>query len=600
MTWDNNQPLRRRPGLAPTILITGFFGLFGLIPAIRAARRSRALGFPGKDYWVAFALSMLPALALHSAVAALVVVLVMPQLGTPVTGTRTGQGQSGQGQSGQGEAGQDQARGREGGDATVAGCLPLQPLIPGDTAEACGEQVLSATTARLFRYQTGTGEALPDIAESVTTTDNQNFTVELRPGYRFSDGTEVKSRNFVDAWNLMVERELMGSYTLSFVEGYAPAAPTMSGLTVIDDHTFTIRTSEPIPDLPIRLGSIQLAPLPDSYFADESGYEVQPVGAGPFRVLSKNSREIVLERSEHYSGPTPAHLDRVTIRMILDPEAGYQALVNGEVQIAALPPSQQGSGRAEVDNAGRLANPPRGVVSVLVVSPADPQLANNARLRQALSMAIDRESVMKAALMAGIPATGWVPPGMPGGGSDACGPACTLDRERAKALYNDAGGYEGTLALTVNADGNHRVWAQAVCASINAGLGTDCQVQVEPDFRTFMDKATKGELPGLYRSGWQMDAPSAGNFLAPVYGSGQVSNWAQYANPEFDALIREASVTDPDESLRLYGEAERLLGRDLPSLPLWYSTTPTVWSDQVTQVHFDPWGRVDYTQLQRA
>ncbi|MDN6441419.1 MAG: ABC transporter substrate-binding protein, partial [Acidipropionibacterium jensenii] len=90
---------------------------------------------------------------------------------------------------------------KDGGSVTVRGCTPQNPLIPADTNEVCGGNVLDAVTAKLVHYNSDTAAPELDIAKSIDTTDNQNFTVKLNPGYKFSDGTEVKAKNFVDAWN---------------------------------------------------------------------------------------------------------------------------------------------------------------------------------------------------------------------------------------------------------------------------------------------------------------------------------------------------------------------------------------------------------------
>ena len=114
-----------------------------------------------------------------------------------------------------------------------------------------------------------------DIAESIETSDNKTFTVKLKP-YKFHDGTEVTAKNFVDAWNYTAygPNGQEGSYFMGPIAGYndmqcpdadckqQPKAKTMSGLKVVDDKTFTIQTSEPVSNLPVRLGYSAYSPLP--------------------------------------------------------------------------------------------------------------------------------------------------------------------------------------------------------------------------------------------------------------------------------------------------------------------------------------------------
>ena len=102
---------------------------------------------------------------------------------------------------GGGEEETPDATAQSGGDISVEGCTPQNPLIPSNTSETCGGNVLDLVTAKLVSYATKDAKPEMDIAESITTSDNQNFEVKLKKGYKFHDGTEVKSKNFVDAWN---------------------------------------------------------------------------------------------------------------------------------------------------------------------------------------------------------------------------------------------------------------------------------------------------------------------------------------------------------------------------------------------------------------
>ncbi len=87
-----------------------------------------------------------------------------------------------------------------GGEVVVAGCTPKNALIPGNTSEACGGDIISAMSAGLVHYNTDNAAPEMDIAQSIDTSDNKLFTVKLKP-YKFQDGTDVKAKNFVDAWN---------------------------------------------------------------------------------------------------------------------------------------------------------------------------------------------------------------------------------------------------------------------------------------------------------------------------------------------------------------------------------------------------------------
>ncbi|HTF39298.1 MAG TPA: ABC transporter substrate-binding protein, partial [Propionibacteriaceae bacterium] len=98
------------------------------------------------------------------------------------------------------EPGAEDPAGQAGGEISIRGCTPENPLIPGNTSEACGGDIVEAMTSKLVQYNTENAAPENDIAESIETDDNKLFTVKLKP-YKFHDGTDVKAKNFVDAWN---------------------------------------------------------------------------------------------------------------------------------------------------------------------------------------------------------------------------------------------------------------------------------------------------------------------------------------------------------------------------------------------------------------
>ncbi len=509
---------------------------------------------------------------------------------------------------GAGTEGGTAAGGNGGGEIVIRGCTPENPLVPGNTSETCGGDIVDAFTAKLVHYNTETAEPEMDIAESIETEDNQTFTVKLKQGYMFHDGTEVKAKNFVDAWNYTAAAKngQSGSYFMSAIEGAeeisaeGATGETMTGLEVVDDYTFTIRTTEKVSNLPVRLGYSAFAPMPDSFFEDPEAFEDNPIGAGPFQVESKDTQNTVLTKFEDYSGDNPANVDKLTFRVYTEAAAAYTDVVANNLDYTNEIPSDQMIGEAyKSDLADRNLNRASGRFAGIVFSPNDEQLRDNLELRQALSMAINRDLIAREIMHGSvIPAKGWAPSVVDGATDSACGDYCTFDEARAKELYDQSGGYEGPLPLTVNGDGAHREWAEAVCNSIKNAVGADCIVQVTPDFATFNRQIDAGELQGLFRTGWQMDYPSIENFLGPIYATGADSNWSQYDNPEFNAKLTEAAAAgSDDEANKLYQEAEQMLGEDLPTTPLWYPTSTVGWSDRVTDVKINAFGVLDFSAI---
>jgi oligopeptide transport system substrate-binding protein len=517
------------------------------------------------------------------------------------------------------EPGASQPAGQAGGEIVVAGCTPKNALIPGNTSETCGGDIIDAMTSKLVRYNTENAAPENDIAESIETTDNKNFTVKLKPGYKFHDGTEVKAKNFVDAWNYTAygPNGWEGSYFYAPFAGYndvqcpddeckqKPKAKTMSGLKVVDDTTLTIQTTEPVSNLPVRLGYEAFAPMPDSFFADPKAFEKKPIGAGPFKIDSISNTEFVLTKFADFSGATPANVDKLTFRIYQDPAAAYADAVGGSLDYideSNIPQDQFIGDAFQSDFPDRWSQREAGRVSWIWFSSSDPQLKGKPELRKAISRAIDRDLITKQIWSNTVtPATGWVSPVVDGYKADQCGDSCKFDAAAAKAAFEAAGGYSGTLTMTYNADSPNKAWSEAVCNSIKNTLGIECVAVPTVDFATFQKKIDANELKGIFRASWQMDYPSIENFLVPIYAKGAWppgSNWGRYENPKFDELnAKAAAAKSSDEANALYQQAEAVLAEDFPSAPLWYPKTTAVWSDKVTDVKVNAFGVLDFVAI---
>ncbi len=394
------------------------------------------------------------------------------------------------------------SQGVEGGTITWNGCTPQKALLPGSTSETCGGNVLDATEAKLVRYNVDTAAPENDIAQSIETSDNQNFTVKLKPDYKFSDGTTVKASNFVDAWNYTAYCKSGQDNNYFFVPfaGYkdlntpeckaTPKSKKLSGLKVVDDTTFTIKTSEKVSNLPIRLGYTAFAPLPDSFFAD-GGADTQgkvPVGAGPFMVTENTASNITMKKNPNYSGQYKPHVDQVDYRIYSDTNAAYNDLLGNNLDVLDTIPADRLVGDIyKTELPDRSGNKAVGGNTWVGFSNSDDQIKNNPELRVAISKAIDRDLIIKQIFNNSVEkADGWVPPSINGYTPNACGDKCVFDAAAAKQMFQAAGGYKGTLTMTYNANAAiNKAWAEAVANSVKNTLGIDVVARGVPEFSTF-------------------------------------------------------------------------------------------------------------------
>ncbi len=516
------------------------------------------------------------------------------------------------------DPGASQAAGVTGGEVAIQGCTPQKGLLPGLTSETCGGDVLDSVTAKLVHYNTDTAAPENDIAESIETTDNQNFTVKIKPDYKFSDGTTVTAKSFVDAWSYAANcaNGQDSNYFFGPFAGYAAIntkdcngvdkAIALTGLKVVDDTSFTIQTTEKVSNLPVRLGYTAFAPLPDSFFTGTGAkdQEKMPVGAGPFMITSNTATEIVLEKNPNYSGAYKPSIDKATVRIYADPAAAYTDVLANQLDFVDQVPSDRLIGDAyKTELEGRNSSRPVGGNTWITFSSADSQLKDKPELRKAISMAIDRDLIIKQIFSNSVvKADGWVPTSIVGYKAGQCGDACTFDAAKAKAAFDAAGGYTGTLTMSYNADGqNNKQWSEAVANSIKNTLGIEVVATGVVDFATYNTKLDNDEIKGIFRNAWQMDYPSIENFLAPIYGTGADSNYARYSSSKFDGeLATAAAAPTADEANTLYQKAEATLAADFPTAPLWNRSVQVGWSTNVTDVKVNAFGVLDLSSIKHT
>ncbi|MCX2971878.1 MULTISPECIES: peptide ABC transporter substrate-binding protein [Streptomyces] len=497
---------------------------------------------------------------------------------------------------------------------------PQNPLEPANTNEVQGGKVLDMIFTGLKEYDPETGEARDAMAESIETDDQRTFTVTLKEGWEFTDGTPVTAASFVDAWNYgaNLENNQVNAYFFQFIEGYdavhpadegaEPTADELSGLEVVDDRTFRVTLSEPFSLWPETLGYTAYAPLPEAFFTDRDAWLEQPVGNGPYQVDSYNpGSSMRLSRNEEYPGEDEARNEGVELRVYTSNNTAYTDLQAGNLDVIDDIPASQVR-NAESDLGGRYINQPAGIIQTVTfpLYQEEWQGEDAAKVRRGLSMAINREEI--TAQIYGdtrTPATDWTSPvlGEEGGYEEGlCGEPCRYDPERARQLVEEGGGLPGgSVTLTSNVDtGSHRQWMDAACNSINNVLDDNnaCRVNPVATFAEFREQISADRMTGMFRAGWQMDYPLIQNFLQPLYYTDASSNDAGYSDAEFDRLIDEANATaDEQEAVEKFKEAERVLAQDLPALPLWYQNGSAGYSERVDNVRLNPFSVPVYSEI---
>ncbi|MEU8568270.1 ABC transporter substrate-binding protein [Streptomyces pathocidini] len=494
---------------------------------------------------------------------------------------------------------------------------PQNPLEPANTNEVQGGKVLSMIFRGLKEYDPKTGEAKDMLAERIESDDSQNYTVTVKDGWTFSNGEKVTARSFVDAWNYgaLLDNKQKNAYFFEYIDGYDkvhpssgnPTAKTLSGLTVKDDRTFTVKLTQKFSTWPETLGYAAYAPLPRSFFDDHDAWLDKPVGNGPYTIDSyAKGSEMRLRKWEDYPGPDKARNGGVDLKVYTDNNTAYTDLQSGNLDLADDIPAAQLK-NAPKDLGERYINQPAGILQTLAFPYYDKNWgAGKEKLRIGLSRAIDREQITRQIFQkTRTPATDWTSPvlGKDGGyKSGLCGDACDYDPAAAKKLIKEGGGLPGgKVTLTSNVDtGSHREWMDAVCNSINNALGNERACTVDPvgTFADYRNRITGHRMTGPFRAGWQMDYPLIQNFLQPLYYTNASSNDGKWSNKDFDRLVNEANAeTDTGRAVSTFQDGEKILAEQMPAIPLWYQNGSAGYSERLSDVTLNPFSVPVYEQI---
>jgi oligopeptide transport system substrate-binding protein len=496
---------------------------------------------------------------------------------------------------------------------------PQNPLEPANTNEVQGGKVLDMIFRSLKKYDPETGKAEDMLAEKIETSDSQNFTVTVKPGWTFSNGEKVTAKSFVDAWNYgaSLKNNQKNAYFFGYIDGYDKVHPedggkqsadTLSGLKVTGERTFTVRLNQKFSTFPDTLGYPAYAPLPRAFFTDHAAWVKKPVGNGPYTIESyTKGSQMALKKRDDYPGEDKAQNGGVTLKVYTDNNTAYTDLMAGNLDLVDdVPASQLKNVRSDLGD--RYINTPAGIIQTLAFPFYDAKWnkAGMEKVRTGLSMAINRDQITETIFQkTRTPATDWTSPvlGEEGGFKEGlCGDACAYKPDEAKKLIEEGGGLPGgQIKITYNADtGSHREWVDAVCNSINNALDNDKACVGNPigTFADFRNQITDRKMPGPFRAGWQMDYPLIQNFLQPLYYTNASSNDGKWTNKDFDRLVNEANAeTDTATAVEKFQEAEKVLRDAMGAIPLWYQNGSAGYSERLSDVKLNPFSVPVYNEI---
>ncbi len=474
-----------------------------------------------------------------------------------------------------------------GGDLVYALPSDIVSFDPHTTRETVSGMVNS----QIFDYLTiltPDGSVEGELAKSWEVSDDElTWTFTLQEGVMFHDGTELNAA----AIKLNLDRVLNPDNAL-------PASRLLKGITevnVVDDTTLEIVTEAPLGALLFHLSHYSLGMISPAALESMSPEELaqNPVGSGPFKFVSYTPNEsIVLERNDDYWGTVPA-LDTVTFKPVPEPASRSVLIETGEADVVTKLAPQDVDFLKELDGMRVDVIPFTRVVFIHMNGTKAP--FDNVKVRQALSWAVDRESIVSNILNdLAVVATGPL-----GNGVSMYSPTDNYgyDPDKARDLLAEAGYADGFTTKMWVPQGRYQgaeEAAQAVQAQL-AEVGVTVELEVV-EWSTLLQNIRKGPD----EAEWEMlllgFAPATNDADWQLYTQFHTDNWAPasnnrsfYSNPEVDALLETGKFnTDPAIRKQAYAELLKIVIADAPEIYLYQTTQIYGVRDNVSGLEYLP------------
>jgi len=473
----------------------------------------------------------------------------------------------------------------------------------------------TVVTGNLFRdlyeglvIHNAKAEVVPGVAESWEISDDGLvYTFHLRPAAKWSNGDPVTANDFVFAFRRLQDPKTAAPYAnMHFVIKGAEAVnkgegkPEDMGLRAVDDHTLEITLANPAPYFLELLTHQTGYPLHQASVEQHGDQFVQPgnlVTNGAYTLDSFTPNDkLVMKKNQNFHDAANVQIDMINYIPFEDRSACLRRFEAGEVQSCSdIPAEQMDYMRQNLGDQVRIA-PYLGTYYLPVK--VKKEKLSDPRVRQAISMAIDRDFLAKEIWRDSmIPAYSLVPPGIGNYGDPVYleyKDQDLLDREdAAKKLLEEAGVGEGqlTVELRHNTGSNHKNTMTAI-ADMLKNIGVNATI-VEMEGTGYFDYMKQDGDFDLTRAGWIGDYSDPQNFLFLFESDNLGFNYPRWENAEYDALMDKAAATvDLQERAAVLRQAEELFLKELPAIPiLYYSSRSLVssklkgWEDNIQNTH---------------
>ena len=426
--------------------------------------------------------------------------------------------------------------------ATASNPARLNPIIATDSSSA---EITGFLFNGLVKYDKDGDRIIGDLAESYTFEDNRTLIFRLRRNVLWHDGVPFTAKDVVFTYDIINDPSVVSPYTSTF--------RTVESLTAPDDYTVRVVFKHPYFKAleTWMMGIIPYHLLKDEKNMMSSPFNLHPVGTGPYRLgRLAFSKQIELVAFDDYFEHRP-RIDRIAFHVIPDPMTRFLMLKSGDIDLGVLEPMQfeRQVDKAFFERFQRIEDISHTYVylgfNLRLEKFKDP------RVRQALSLAVDRQALVDVLFMGhGRVCTG---PFLPGGPAfNAAVQAPKPDLERARALLRSAGYDEAhplTFEIATSNSSSVRTYAAEMIQHQLKKVGVKVTLRIlewqaflnmvvfPRNFETVLLGWSLSLTPDPYLL-WHSDSDSPGGF-----------NFIGYRNPEVDVLIDRMQVTVEREEL---------------------------------------------------
>jgi len=428
-----------------------------------------------------------------------------------------------------------------------------------------GRIVFASICDKLFDITTDL-KVVPQLATSYKWVDDEKgLVITLRQGVTFQDGEPLDAK----AVKYSLERHLtmQGSMRKSEVAAVA-------SIDVVDDHTVKLNLSAPNAPLIAQLtGRAGMVVSPKAAEALKDKFGTAPVCAGPYKLVERVAQDrIVLQKFDKYWDKDKINIDKIVFQPIPDASVRLANLRSGGLElIERLQPTDLPTVRSDksLKDASIVSLGYQGITINLDNGPKSKNpLGQDARVRQAFSLAIDRDAINQVVFSGEfLPGNQWVPSTSPYYAKNL--PVPKRDVAKAKELLKAAGVTTPVSVTLMFPNDAIQTQVSQVIQSMTAEAGFDVKLQAT-EFATSLKQSEEGNMEA-FDIGWSGRTDPDGNIFSFVTCKGPFND-GKYCNPVVDKELTAArTVGDLAERQKHYAAAAEQLITDLPIIYIYHN-----------------------------